>query len=595
MIPASASLTPLTSLAGRGTKLLKLLTTAADSGIVGGVQAFNESKADNIGDALDEAGAYGGLSALFGALGHSGPEALKSALEFGKVGAGKGMQVPGNVAVAGAEKLGGTQFAQARAAKKPNLATEWGDTATEDALKRIVNQGELGEQGAAAFKAGTSKLSGQALNTPVAQMAPEQSEAVVTAVAAALGAKGLPKDPAAATALMKAALDEAPDATAADVVRLVVRHDPANVARRVMTSFEAYDPVLKQMGIKADPRWAEVYKGASGLRGDFEAGKLNRVFADSGQPQPVAVGLPIQRGGPRTNVGSAVEEGADFVENTAKMTADGQYPRPYAADGEDGLTRRSGFDSSLKETEIKGGINSRAEAATGKGGGDLYTPNGAHEPIEHVAPTADEFDAIASKTNDPQRLERYLRGEDPNAAADIFQRAQDDEAISGMHSMLADEKKAAEAAEKAKQATEPWNVGIDEARARLQKIATGKNAALKIGKGASWVTGGAPGLLTGYSAKEGVKLATEAGKVLEGSGKAGLTPERMASSILANPNILTRLEAQGGKLGRAAAYVLAGAREGGEDALRARLWTMMFMPEVREYFANDDQEPSQAY
>ena len=141
------------------------------------------------------------------------------------------------------------------------------------------------------------------------------------------------------------------------------------------------------------------------------------------------------------------------------------------------------------------------------------------------------------------------------------------------------------------QAKTPWDKdAIEAARARLQKIATGKNMINKAAPVAGVVgfaTGGPMGIVAGMSAKPAVNAATMAGKALEKSGKAALTPEAMAKSLLGNPNVLTKLAASNGPLSGAAKFVLSGAKEAGEDGLRSRVFVLSMMPEFREWFGQN--------
>ena len=113
------------------------------------------------------------------------------------------------------------------------------------------------------------------------------------------------------------------------------------------------------------------------------------------------------------------------------------------------------------------------------------------------------------------------------------------------------------------------------------------NKAAPVAGVVGFATGGPMGIVAGMSAKPAVNAATMAGKALEKSGKAALTPEAMAKSLLGNPNVLTKLAASNGPLSGAAKFVLSGAKEAGEDGLRSRVFVLSMMPEFREWFAQN--------
>lgn len=147
----------------------------------------------------------------------------------------------------------------------------------------------------------------------------------------------------------------------------------------------------------------------------------------------------------------------------------------------------------------------------------------------------------------------------------------------------------ADKAANAAQAQTPWD---DEAIAAARKSGSAKLESLggKVGGvlgAASSIGGGLGGIAQGYKAgqKLGVGAARYADKVL--SAISGATPEKMASKLIREPGRLVELEQQGGELGRAAAFVLAGAREGGEQGLQARAYVLAAMPQFREWFAEN--------
>lgn len=131
------------------------------------------------------------------------------------------------------------------------------------------------------------------------------------------------------------------------------------------------------------------------------------------------------------------------------------------------------------------------------------------------------------------------------------------------------------------QATAPWD---DEAiaAARAQGMKRLEQIGGKVGSVAGAVggfqAGGPLGALGGWSA----------------GGRAGeravQTADKFASWLAKNPARLTDIEAQGGELGRAAGFVLQGARERGEQGLKARSYILAAMPQFREWFAGNVDE-----
>ncbi len=94
----------------------------------------------------------------------------------------------------------------------------------------------------------------------------------------------------------------------------------------------------------------------------------------------------------------------------------------------------------------------------------------------------------------------------------------------------------------------------------------------------------------GAAATGGNFLGVEGGKRLGKMIAGKLTPESMAQKLVANPAMLQKIAAGGGKMSGAARFILQGAQEGGEAGLKARAFVAAAMPSMRELFG--EQEPA---
>jgi hypothetical protein len=138
------------------------------------------------------------------------------------------------------------------------------------------------------------------------------------------------------------------------------------------------------------------------------------------------------------------------------------------------------------------------------------------------------------------------------------------------------------------QAVEPWNdEAIDSARQagyqRVQKAAgwVGEKIGSAVGAAAGNSFGGLLGGMVG--AGPGGDIGRKIG---EGAVKA-FSPEKVAQRMAKDPAMLARMKAQGGELGRAAAFVEQGLQEAGEAGLKARAFVLAMMPQFREQFAQE--------
>lgn len=330
--PAAMALAPygMTAAAARAGAGVPALMAggAADAALMGGVMGGLDSSSGNMEGRMYDAAAGAVAAAPLGAAGPVLPEIIGSIPGAARqvaskvVGAaGKAARVPKTAHDAASMKAG-KFLLENEGAAAPGLEDE---LVTEAALEK------LGAEGAEAFQAGAAKVDPEILRKPFLQLQAQEADQVANAVVVALKSKGLPVDKPLAEVLMADMAKETGAATGGDVLKLVIHHDPANVARRLMTAHERYAPVLKGLGVKTDPRWLEAYERVAGLRGDMEAGKLNRVFSDASTPNIKVASKQTAPAAPE--VVTAPPKPAPTVEpqvQVAKPAADGSMPVPVA-------------------------------------------------------------------------------------------------------------------------------------------------------------------------------------------------------------------------------------------------------------------------
>jgi hypothetical protein len=128
--------------------------------------------------------------------------------------------------------------------------------------------------------------------------------------------------------------------------------------------------------------------------------------------------------------------------------------------------------------------------------------------------------------------------------------------------------------------------------AEAAQIASGKERIRKLLGIAGGISGGyaggqAGGILGAFGgASIGSKAAVGSfNKFDKGADKLHTLGQKM----LTDPAKLTQLEQQGGQMGKAAGFIMEGARQGGEAAMAARAYIISSQPWWRAQFANQDE------
>lgn len=588
--------------------------------IQGGLASLGASDEDanTMGDVMREAAP--GAATAAGLI--YGPAAAKKAYEWSKVKAGQAAQLPQKALDAVAEKLGGTKFGR-------ELAS--GKSAQMAALEDLAARGDLGDEAASILKKTTETI-GDATK-PAAQAVAENADEVANGVVAAFKARGVNVDPSKVKDRLPALLESSgvrPEDSIEDAMRLIVKHDPANVAKRVLTSDKAYRDIVANM----DPRWAKaVDEGMAPLRADFEAGKLNRGFGPAGDANPEAYDLGhFDRPGYADKATSpesvrAAKRIEDLPPATTEPQAEAQVMKK--AVGAESFGPKAGTDDvtgafrKAPVDDVTGKVSRPVESpVTEQSAWDqLRNAVGGDNPGVSAAPEREAARAakrekwirelfpevptsgprgvpiddwlkdidlganhssaletalgdlsdvgISTREPDPARL---IPGVDDKVRS--LSEITGTRKIPGITEKFAAEK-AAQASKPppttagaAEQATQPW---LDEAaknRMKAAQIATGRKAIGRLP-------------VVGKMSQDAIDIGAALGGMVEESGRRNLTPEAMARSFAANPSVLHHLAQRGGAVGQGAQYVLEGLQKGGMEGLKARALIFAMNPAVR--------------
>lgn len=243
----------------------------------GAAMGYGNSEAKTaLGDAANTAvgGALGKVAEVAGPYIGKGVAKLG---QYAKIAAGEAAQVPQRAYEAVAEKVGSMLPDKL----KVGAGISGPPSARVDKLRALLADHELGEGGSAARQAFVGKAGDDLMGKRISEMTQDEQGRFADGLAAAYQSRGIN----ATTEQIKTKLPQLlaasgvqdfANATGDDAMRLVLRHDMANAAKRLTTSGQAFDGLGKNI----DPRVGDMLEKAGGLRQDFEAGKLDRVFGE---------------------------------------------------------------------------------------------------------------------------------------------------------------------------------------------------------------------------------------------------------------------------------------------------------------------------
>ncbi len=129
--------------------------------------------------------------------------------------------------------------------------------------------------------------------------------------------------------------------------------------------------------------------------------------------------------------------------------------------------------------------------------------------------------------------------------------------------------------------------------AEAARIASGKERIRKLlgiaGGISGGYAGGQAGGIIGAIGGAGVGKAAAVGSFNK-FDKAADKMHTLGQKMLTDPAKLQQLEMQGGQMGKAASFIMEGARDGGEAAMAARAFIVASQPWYRSQFANQDEK-----
>ncbi len=509
--------------AARATGLLGGMTA-------GGLAGAGSSEAPTMGGQLHDAAVGADLGAGMQMAGEYGGKALAMAKAKAMELGGKAAQLPQRAYEAVAEKVGPMIPEELRGSGKVHGMK----SAQVKALERIASQGRMGEDAGA--YAAAQKAGGDVLSKPFSELDGEQMTKFESAVTAGLKDKGIKASPEMVKAkigqLVGASGGDVSDMRSDDVLRLIIKHDPANVAKRVMTSGQAYEGLVDQQ----DPRWGSMVSKAGGLRGDYEAGKLNRGFGQGEDPKSFDLGMQGKPGyAPPARPPPTPPEA-----EAQRMSM------PRQATGTDGGSSPMSRQPGVNTTSADGPnpidmAKRRAMKIPGfklEDGGFSLSKEGLnqsqHADLEAMSSLGHEASAV------PQSSQREV-AEDAAKQADKVQ------------------------------ATQPWNADkAREAESKLRNIAYGRRALDFVGGGGlGGAIGGIPGAIAGAGlGHHAIDVAGAGGQALERMGR-----EEMLKVASRSNNA---------QLQRGAAWVMDGAKQSGKDGLVSRSFILQMQPWFRE-------------
>lgn len=265
-----------------------------------------------------------GNAAVGGALGKAaevaGPYIGKGVAKLGqyaKVAAGDALQVPQRAYEAVAEKVGGMLPDSLKG------GTISGPTSARvDKLRTLIADADM-PGGSAARQSFTQTSGDELLAKPLSEMTQDELQKFGDGLAEAYKSRDINASPEQIKErlpqlLAASGVRDLKTATGEDALRLVLRHSPANAAKRFNTSAAAFDG----LGQNVDPRMAEALEKTTGLRSDYEAGKIDSVFGERPAMQ-AAVNTPVQV--------EADELGRAGAERQLRNIATGRKVLPAAA------------------------------------------------------------------------------------------------------------------------------------------------------------------------------------------------------------------------------------------------------------------------
>lgn len=568
----------------------------------GGVESGDGYGANTIGDAA--------LGAAGGVVGQAVGPLAKRALEYGKIGAGKIATLPQSIRDAGTEWLGGTQIG--RWISNP-----------DGAIAKAT--GDLDQSQKAVFNSIADMLGADNLGTAASKATQEQRQAAVNAMAANAEQRlGQPISDTARQALASQ-VDQAitsgaeSGATLGGALRLMVKDDPAAVSKRVMTAHDAWSPLADNL----DPRATQLRDLAGQLRGDFEANKLNRAFGQG----------PM--GGRAYDVGYMGKPGyaaaSDIAANTAPLSTKVGDLREARIAKNDGYWSQSPVPAPVAVPASDLGI--RPVSPETASAHDIYQlmQSGSDLPFPLDEP---QLGKLWGKMDDLQAQYGPLGTKNISPArAGGGTKVAEQQRMTGSDDIPTGDYRPPSvqaASPKVEPTPTPNTVGASDlppappdvdlygftppppakppspeslAAIAASKRAIGRNAATKIGAVVgglgglgvgSGVGGAVGGMAGGLLANHGVDVAAAVGRAVSESGRKALSPGALTSSVLEHPEILSRMAGLPDALGRAATWVLGGLQDGGQQAVKARAFTLAMDPVLRSQMASmlqGDEKP----
>lgn len=591
-IPSMVAASPF-AIAGKAKKIGKLGmfgANAVDSALQNAVRGSLDD------GSLENTTNHAGIGLAGGAIGQVLGTAVNRSYEGSKVLAGSALAGLKRLRDRGLEKFGSTEFARMVANPDAAIASVTGplDKASKDVFNRLADV-----------------MGVDSLGTSASKVSPQQRASAISAVMEQTGASS----PQAATELVDQALASGAEsgATLGGVLRLIVKDDPAAVAKRYNTAYDAWSPIAENI----DPRATQARGLTGSLRSAFEAGDLNRALgkgdvdgraydvgrmgspgyaneadflAHGDAPIGLRPGDPMERRWsklqgpqpptqiPSTDLGvrpvtAETATGDDIYQmlktgtdlpfsldqgQLSKMTDMERMVQQYGPLGRAGPSRVKAMGSGTKKIaapELKGDL--------AKGGGDdvatgvVRTP----QPIEQVDPSSfgvEPGGSLVPELPPPP-------APDMPAEPDLF----------GFD------------------LTPPSRTMADPQLVGANNRDTGRNALNRLSSAVlpaiGFSAGGMTGAAIGGAAALGNNLAIDVfgalGSKMAASGRKNLTPGALASTWLENPSILQSVAQRPDALGRSASWALQGMQDRGVDGLKARAFVLALDPQIRAYMA----------
>ncbi len=501
-----------------------------DAGIQGSLTALGDSDDKSAKDALVGGGVGAAAGAVLPPVIKGAGVAAKYAYEGGKDLLGWGAQIPQRALDSAAGFVGSHMPAMLKSGETnlPKLKS-----AQMRALQNIVDK----ETGAAGGSLDTARavIGDGVLEKQFSDLSPDEARKFSQGVASALKANGIPAtEEAIAAKVGQIAQSVQPDmpATADDMLRMIVKHDPANVAKRVMTSHKAYEGLVPEQA----PEWNQAAGMMGKLRGDFEAGQLNRGFGPAGQVHPKAVDYTGRMAPDAVTAEEPFESFRHQLDkpwNEWEQFAEGEIQKAKARYPVDH------FEPKEFNMPIQSKVGTRAEGL----GGSIEQPSAVTATVEKSNPTnVDDF-----RFPDPKKGQRGF--------IDFSRQPQPE-------------------------------MNSQQAMQALRNISEGRRALKAVGAGGGAI-GGNIGALLGVPAAEGmVDALGVGGQLLQRSAKNALSPGKLNTSYLMNPNALQHIASGGGPMSGVAKWALDGAQSGGAEGVTARSYVLSMQPEIRQMLAN---------